>query len=880
MNSRIFHLIISLVLTLISSIQIVSAQPTYPQLKSAFILQFANNITWKNETEINTFRIGVLSDFPDTYNALSEAIKDTKIKNKPVEIILLKKTNKIPELQLLYVSKLEVKNIDHIYSEIETKNILLVTEECAESQYVMLNLLYNSNSKTVSFEINKANLVIENFIIGPELLFLGGTEIDVREIYRQMQQRLAEEKGKMQLQNELIFQQERRIDEQTKTTDTLIRNIESLQKKIDLKETDLAALAVKIENQEQKLIQKSELLAIQNAELLLQKDQIKSWEDKIELKSKELDNLLSEIDKQKNEVEKQKKLINEQQSILSTKEHLIAVQKKLFYLAIGFSIALLLLGISAFRAYRTKKQANRTLEERVAHRTKELEDEIQERKQAEEALQKSEALFSLFMKYSPIYSFIKEVTPTESRVLIASENFFEMIGVTGSEMNGKTMYDLFPAEFAEKITQDDWEVVSKGEVLHLDENLKNRNYTTIKFPIEQNGKTLLAGYTIDITEQKQSETGQQNITNILNETGAIAKVGGWELDLVTGISTWTDETYRIFEVEPTREVIDNIPEKPKGVDWYAPEYRPIITQAIQRAIEFGEPYDLEVMLIGEKGTPKWVRTTGRIIQRNDHKTLFGIMQDITERKKAEQELIEAKEHAEESDRLKTAFLQNMSHEIRTPMNAIMGFSDLLYENADDKEILKTYTDIITQRCNDLLDIINDILDIAKIEAGQLPINIEECNLKDLFLDLDLLFTEHQKRTGKVNIEFNLKNYPDVVILTDKGKLKQIFINLISNAFKFTETGKIEGGCKMNKNNQILFYVSDTGIGIPAEKQKLVFERFEKLHQSLKMNIGGTGLGLSIVKGLVNLLGGEIKLKSEPGKGSTFSFTLAYKTKQG
>ncbi len=247
------------------------------------------------------------------------------------------------------------------------------------------------------------------------------------------------------------------------------------------------------------------------------------------------------------------------------------------------------------------------------------------------------------------------------------------------------------------------------------------------------------------------------------------------------------------------------------------------------------------------------------------------------------ELIKAKEHAEESDRLKTAFLQNMSHEIRTPMNAIMGFSSLLADYYNDKPKLEQFAEIINLRCNDLLEIINDILAISKIESGQLPVNNEVCNLNDLFAELADFFTEHQKRIGKQHIKFELQalcSLSEFTIITDKVKLRQIFINLIGNAFKFTETGKIEGGCKFDANDDLVFYVSDTGIGIPSDKQDIIFERFIQLPQDKDISYGGTGLGLSIVKGLITLLGGRIWVESEPenlseGKagGTTFYFSI-------
>ena len=269
------------------------------------------------------------------------------------------------------------------------------------------------------------------------------------------------------------------------------------------------------------------------------------------------------------------------------------------------------------------------------------------------------------------------------------------------------------------------------------------------------------------------------------------------------------------------------------------------------------------------------------------KNIIVLTFDVTSIKESEEALQIAKEKAEESDRLKSAFLQNMSHEIRTPMNAIMGFSGLLVKNYNNKPKLEKFSEIIGLRCNDLLDIINDILDISKIESGQLTVNNEDGDLQELFTELTIFFNEYQKKLGKQHIKFNMQplSLPNKnIICTDKVKLKQILINLIGNAFKFTDSGKIECGCKLESDETLSFYVSDTGIGIPKDKQQEVFERFSQLQNGNNKAIGGTGLGLPIVKGLVHLLGGNIKLESETGnlsadktRGSIFLFTIPYKT---
>lgn len=246
--------------------------------------------------------------------------------------------------------------------------------------------------------------------------------------------------------------------------------------------------------------------------------------------------------------------------------------------------------------------------------------------------------------------------------------------------------------------------------------------------------------------------------------------------------------------------------------------------------------------------------------------------------KINEELVASKERAEESDKLKTAFLQNMSHEIRTPMNAIIGFSELMSQNLDDWSKIESYSKMIINRSNDLLEIIEDILDISKIESGQLSLHYEDCNIADFFNELYIYFIEYRKRLFKETIKLKMhfsKGCEIRNIIVDKIKLKQIFVNLISNAFKFTQRGTVVFGCKMIKG-ELVFYVSDTGIGIEKSNQDLIFERFFQLEQKQKYFVGGTGLGLPIVKGLVNLMNGKIWLKSEINKGTTFFFTIPYR----
>lgn len=256
-----------------------------------------------------------------------------------------------------------------------------------------------------------------------------------------------------------------------------------------------------------------------------------------------------------------------------------------------------------------------------------------------------------------------------------------------------------------------------------------------------------------------------------------------------------------------------------------------------------------------------------------------IVRDSSERKKLENELFAAREKAEENERLQAAFLHNMSHEIRTPLNAIMGFSDLLPEYSGEPERLRHFTEIIKQRGDDLVSLIDDILDISRIESGLLTLEPESCDLGKFLDSLKDELITHKIRTNKANIGFDFNISGQLYGLTgeiDTAKLRQILTNLVDNAFKFTSHGKIEVGCRLEETGMLSFNVSDTGIGVAKEMHNSIFSRFYQAEHHSSQVFGGTGLGLSIVSGLVQIMGGNIWLDSEPGKGSNFYFTVPFR----
>lgn len=262
------------------------------------------------------------------------------------------------------------------------------------------------------------------------------------------------------------------------------------------------------------------------------------------------------------------------------------------------------------------------------------------------------------------------------------------------------------------------------------------------------------------------------------------------------------------------------------------------------------------------------------IDWEDKDAFLTSMRDVTYKKKLWDELVNAKEKAEESDNLKSAFLANMSHEIRTPMNGILGFAELLKKPNLSGIEQQDYITVIEKSGQRMLNIINDIIDISKIESGQMETVLAETSIYEIMTFIYSFFNTQAEQKG-IRLSFINQNQEDhPVINTDKEKLFAIFTNLIKNALKYCDTGHIEFGYKL-KNKYIEFFVKDTGIGISKDRQKAIFDRFIQADIFDKRALQGAGLGLTISKAYVEMMGGKIWVESEPNKGSSFYFTIPF-----
>ena len=515
----------------------------------------------------------------------------------------------------------------------------------------------------------------------------------------------------------------------------------------------------------------------------------------------------------------------------------------------------------------------------------------QEKEEVLQKLKESESRLKTYISRSPLGIFITDRTGTYT---YANDMACRMLGYGKEELVGMKISDITPEKFQEDAFYHFGLLIEKGEIsFELNLLTRDRREISVTLDAVKLSDSEYMAYCRDVTELKKMEKENQSIQQKL-EAFFSQSLDGFFFMMFDEPVSWNSETdrdalldYAFSHQKITRvnqAILDQYKASSDQFIGLTPEdfFEHDMAMGKKAWRELFDKGKLFVETVERKFDGTEMIIEGYYICLYDHDGRitghFGIQRDVTEKKTAERELIAAKEKAEESERLKTAFLANMSHEIRTPMSAIIGFSGLLAENEDlDPEEKKEFADIIKDSAAGLLTLINDILDISRLDTGLLELKPETFSLNSLLKEIRTVYRLHKDKSDKKDMEIimecGLKDEKSTVIC-DKVRLHQIISNLMSNAVKFTEIGYIKFGYSL-KNGFLEFFVKDTGSGIPPEKQSIVFERFRQADEFHDRKFGGAGLGLSIVKGLVELFGGNIRLESLPGRGSIFYFTIPY-----
>jgi PAS domain S-box-containing protein len=502
--------------------------------------------------------------------------------------------------------------------------------------------------------------------------------------------------------------------------------------------------------------------------------------------------------------------------------------------------------------------------------------DITGRKKAEKEIERERKVLRTIIDNLPVSIYIMD---NQGRKNLSNKADCGLIGaVVESEVLWKTDLDLFPGTVGERGHKDNMDVI-KGktviinrEEVFVDKNGNQKWLLTSKIPLlnQDDQITGLVGIGVDITEQKilQKKISESEIfyRTLIN----ISPIGVVVADLEGRVTFVSKRTYQLFNVpEEEDHTGENI------LNWVAPEsFKSAETNFRDVMTGTRPPHTIEYKALKYDRSEFWTELSSSLVFDSSGKPagLMIVCRDITYRKMIEEDLISAKNKAEENDKLKTAFLHNISHEIRTPLNAIVGFSNLLDEPDLSKDEQRSFIEIIKKSSDHLLAIISDIIEVSNIEAGIVTVNENEFNLNELIGDMHNQFIlDSERKNIQFKCFFGIWD-ENVIIRSDKTKLVQILSNLLSNSLKFTDIGLIKFGYRVDEEN-ILFYVSDTGKGIPQNKFHKIFDRFYQVEHSENRLYEGTGLGLSICKAYVELLGGHIWLNSKVGEGTTFYFTI-------
>ncbi|MCB2195230.1 MAG: PAS domain S-box protein [Bacteroidetes bacterium] len=505
--------------------------------------------------------------------------------------------------------------------------------------------------------------------------------------------------------------------------------------------------------------------------------------------------------------------------------------------------------------------------------------DITEQKKSEQNLIHSHSLMQYIIEHTRSAVAVHD---RNFRYIYVSKSYLDQYNIKDKNIIGKHHYDVFP-DLPQK-WRDVHKKALKGIVSSSEEDDYPKSDGTVEWTrwecrpwYEADGS--VGGfviYTEVITDRKNMElelikAKERAEENELKFSAAfyttpdaltLTKLNGEYIDVNEGYTKLSGYT--------REEVLGKLSSE---IDiWHNIQDRKAIVQSLN---EKGIVENMEVAFRNRDGELIYCLVSAKIIKIKNQSVILLLAKDISDIKKIQDDLLLAKEKAEQANRLKTEFLHNMSHEVRTPLNGIMGFSEIIEMVGVDEEKRKKYLHIIRSSSKQLLRIIDDILEISNLETKQLVLKEENFSLNDLLTELHSVFNLKAKRRN-IPLKLNMKlTHDESFIRSDKSKLIKIVSNLLENALKFTHEGFIELGYYL-ENKNLVMYVMDTGIGISPENQEIIFERFSQEDKNLSRKYGGLGLGLSISKENAELLGGEISVESEKGKGSTFFVTIPYK----
>ena len=506
-------------------------------------------------------------------------------------------------------------------------------------------------------------------------------------------------------------------------------------------------------------------------------------------------------------------------------------------------------------------------------------EDISELRDIEESLEYSERRFMGTFEGSVVGMAIADV---DGRILNANTALSKIFGYDRNTLNSLNYKELtHPDDLLANINQR--KACLEGAIsgfqinkryIHADGHIFEGRMTSSLIRDKEGKPLYFLSQVEDVTEQQKLGEDLRNTSERLSMATNTSKIGIWDWNISNGSYVWDDQMYRLFEINKA----DGLPNIESFWQRVHPEDEAVLRKDLEAAMVRREAYEVEFRIILSENKIRYLRAVGETIRDADGNPthMIGTNQDITEIVNQKKELSRLAKEANAANQSKSEFLANMSHEIRTPLNGIIGMASILQEIPNSTAEQSKYIEVILNSGNALLVLINDILDLAKIEAGKIEIETTDFSLRHLLKDCVAI---SMIRAKEKNLRFECEASPETpdLLIGDPNRIRQVLLNLTSNAIKFTNTGSVHVLVEpielTDQAVTLRFSVTDTGIGISEDSLQKLFQHFSQADSSTSRQYGGSGLGLAISKQLVETMGGEIDLKSDLGVGSIFWFTL-------